>query len=215
MLCFESYVKWPRDPWFWPPQFCGMATEIRYKHPSQGVATICQLQSTIRGWERRSSILCPRCCQGCTRDGYSSQYRRRCTRRCTHHVIPFYNCFDQGCEQVQGEQRPPHGAGGWALPAKHVRSHARPYCSPTVGAWPRTRTLAVQHREPSGPSPPPLRSPLRPSLFRRARTLSVEAPVHGPEVLCLYVILALLEIYNHFRQSHARQLMSVYRYTGD
>ena len=86
---------------------------------------------------------------------------------------------------------------------------------PTVGAWPRTRTLAVQHREPSGPSPPPLRSPLRPSLFRRARTLSVEAPVHGPEVLCLYVILALLEIYNHFRQSHARQLMSVYRYTGD
>ena len=72
---------------------------------------------------------------------------------------------------------------------------------PTVGAWPRTRTLAVQHQEPSGPSPPPLRSPLRPSLFRRPRTLSTEAPVHVPEVLCLYVILALLEIYNHFRQS--------------
>ena len=39
------------------------------------------------------------------------------------------------------------------------------------------------------------------SLSAGPRTLSVEAPVHGPEVLCLYVILALLEIYNHFRQS--------------
>ena len=96
-----------------------------------------------------------------------------------------------------GGERPPIGAVWWALLALYLFA---------------ALAEAEEHRTCLHPA---FACYLGVSLSAGPRTLSVEAPVHGPEVLCLYVILALLEIYNHFRQSHARQLMSVYRYTGD